>query len=136
MIFMDMLLNPDFGLAEGRYAFFLRPEQSMQLIAVEDIGKFVAAMFADKARFAGKTWKIASDTVTGNDLQAAFTQWTGRPIAYSRFPDDVLASSNVLRELAASLENGPLSKHTDLSDMREINPGIVSFQDWLATHGR
>lgn len=136
MIFMEMLVRPGFGLEEDRYTFFLRQDQSMQLIAVEDIGKFVAAIFGDRARFGDKTLKIASDTVTGNDLQAIFTEAAGRPIAYARFPDEVLAADADLGQLAASLDEGPLSDHVDLSAMRAINPEILSFRSWLVERGR
>lgn len=57
---------PGFGLDEGRFNFFAKPDQSLQLLAVEDIGKFVAAIFADPARFGGETFEIASDTVTAS----------------------------------------------------------------------
>ncbi|MBB4348469.1 MULTISPECIES: NmrA/HSCARG family protein [Rhizobiaceae] len=133
MIFMDMLINPAFGLSEGRYTFFLRPDQSMQLIAVEDIGKFVAAIFADGIRFSGRTIKIASDTVTGRQLGEIFSEAAGRPVIYSRFADEVLAANSDLGQLAAILDNGPLADHVDLAAMREINPEIISFRAWLAT---
>lgn len=136
MIFMDMLLAPVFGLNEGRYTFLLRPDQSMQLVAVEDIGKFVAAIFSNRLRFGGKTLKIASDTVTGSDLGAIFSAAAGRPIAYSRFPDAFLATNEALGSLAAILDDGPLADHVNLDAMREINPDIVSFRSWLATAGR
>lgn len=135
MIFMDMLLAPTFGLNEGQYRFLLRPEQSMQIVAVEDIGKFVAAIFGDRQRFGGKTIKIASDTVTGNDLGKIFSEAAGRPIAYSRFPDDVLVANDALGSLAKILDEGPLADHVDLDAMREINPEIISFRSWLATQG-
>lgn len=65
--FMDMLVMPGFGLDEDRFTFFAGRDQRMQLLAVEDIGKFVAPIFADPARFAGQTFEIASDMVTGAD---------------------------------------------------------------------
>lgn len=42
-----------FGLDQGQFNFFMRPDQTIQLLAVEDIGKFVAPIFADPDRFAG-----------------------------------------------------------------------------------
>lgn len=136
MIFMEMLLKPGFGLDEGRYTFFLRPEQSMQLVAVEDIGKFVAAVFADKARFAGETWKVASDTVTGHELEVVFSEIIGRPIAYTQFSREFLAEHPDLEHMTESLRSGPLSDHVDLNVMREINPDILSFRSWLFGSGR
>ncbi len=134
--FMEMLVMPGFGLDEGRFNFFMRPDQSMQLLAVEDIGKLVAAIFADPARFGGETFEIASDTVTGRDLEALFTQAAGRPIAYARFPDEVLTANAFLGKLTALLDEGPLAGHADLDALRAINPEMQSFRSWLAGSGR
>jgi uncharacterized protein YbjT (DUF2867 family) len=134
--FMEMLVLPGFGLEEGRLNFFAKPDQSMQLLAVEDIGKFVAAIFADRARFAGKTFEIASDTVTGRDMETLFTKAAGRPITYSRFSDAVLAANPFLDRLTALLDQGPLAGHADLNALRKINPEMQSFATWLAGSGR
>ncbi|WP_092990610.1 NmrA/HSCARG family protein [Rhizobium sp. NFR03] len=136
MIFMEMLVRPGLGLHEGRLVSLIKPENSIQLIAVEDIGKFVAAIFTDPIKFSGVTLKIASDRVTGHDLGAAFTAVAGRPISYARFSDDVLAANIDLAHMAWSLENGPLAEQVDLNVMRELNPEILSFQSWLGTSGR
>ncbi|TCV96791.1 NmrA/HSCARG family protein [Biostraticola tofi] len=135
MIFMEMLVRPGYGLEEGQYRFFLRPNQAMQLIAVDDIGKFVASVFADKKRYAGKTLKIASDTVTGRELETLFSEAAGHPIKYQRYTDEFLAASPELAHMAESLEAGPLSDHVDLRLMRQINPQIISFRSWLAAEG-
>lgn len=136
MIFMEMLVRPGFGLDDGRLVSLIRPDHSIQLTAVEDIGKFVAAVFADKTRFGGMTLKIASDRVTGHELEAALTEGAGRPISYARFPDDVLAANADLAHMAKSLEDGPLAECVDLNAMREINPELLTFRSWLAGNGR
>lgn len=136
MIFMEMLPKAAFGLNQGKFNFFLRPEQSMQLIAVEDIGKFVAAFFADKSRFGGETLRVASDLVTGDDLAAIFSEAANRPIAYARFTEDALAANPSFAQMSASIDSGPLSKHADLNLMREINPEILTFRSWLHGKGR
>ncbi|MDX3978215.1 NmrA/HSCARG family protein [Shinella sp.] len=136
MIFMEMLVRPGFGLAEGRLVSLIRPEHSIQLTAVEDIGRFVAAVFADTPRFGGRTLKIASDRLTGRELEAAFSEAAGWPISYERFPDDVLAANADLAHMAKSLEDGPLAERVDLEVMREINPDLLTFRSWLAGNGR
>ncbi|AZV95505.1 NmrA family protein [Bordetella sp. J329] len=136
MIFMEMLVRPGFGLEEGRLVSLIHRDHSIQLTAVQDIGKIVAAMFADKARFAGKTLKVASDRVTGRELEAAFSEAAGRPITYTRFPDEVLAANADLAHMASSLEDGPLAERVDLDLMREINPELVSLRSWLMRGGR
>lgn len=134
--FMEMLVMPGFGLDEGRFTFFAKPDQSMQLLAVEDIGKFVAAIFADPARFGGEAFEIASDAVTGRDLEALLTEAAGRPITYARFSDEVLTANPFLGKLTALLDEGLLAGHADLGALREINPEMQSFRSWLAGSGR
>lgn len=134
--FMEMLVMPGFGLDEGRFDWFARPDQAMQLLAVDDIGKFVAAIFADPQRFGGQTLEIASDTVTGRDLEAAFSEAAGRPIAYSRFSDEVLTANPFLGKLTALLDAGPLAGHADLDALHAMNPQMHSLRSWLAGSGR
>ena len=136
MIFMEMLPNAAFGLNQGMFNFFLEPDQSMQLIAVSDIGKIVAAIFADKTRFGGETIKIASDLVTGRDLETILSEASGRPIAYARFTSQALASNPSFAAMSTSLESGPLSVHADLEEMRKINPRLQTFRSWLNGEGR
>ncbi len=51
MIFMEMLLRPGFGLDKGRLVSLIRPDNSIQLTAVEDIGRFVAAVLCRQGPF-------------------------------------------------------------------------------------
>ena len=134
--FMEMLVMPGFGLDEGRFTFFPRPDQSMQFIAAEDIGRIVAAVFADPERFGGQTFEIAGDQLTGQDLEVLFSQAAGHPIAYSRFSDDVLASNSFLAKLTALLDEGPVAGHADLDALRQIEPDLKSFSTWLKGSGR
>jgi len=135
MIFMEMLVRPGFGLDEGRLVSLIRPDHSIQLTAVEDIGRFVAAVLADKSRFGGATLKIASDRLTGRELEVLLSEASGRPIRYERFPDGVLAANADLAHMAESLEGGPLAEQVDLELMREINPDLLTFRSWLAGSG-
>lgn len=134
--FMEMLMMPGFGLDQGRFNFFMQSDQPMQLLAVADIGKFVAAIFADAARFGGQTLEIASDSVTGHDLQTLFTQAAGRPIAYARFPAAVLEASPFMAKLTELVEQGRLSGKAEMDALRAMNPALQSFQTWLAGDGR
>lgn len=135
MIFMEMLLQPGFGLDTGRLVSLIRPDHSIQLTAVEDIGRFVAAMLANKPRFGGATLKIASDRLTGRELEVALSEAAGHPITYERFPEDVLAANTDLAHMARSLEDGPLAEQVDLKLMHEINPQLLTFASWLAGDG-
>nr|WP_078709103.1 NmrA/HSCARG family protein [Consotaella salsifontis] len=135
-IFMDMLVRPGTGLDKGRYTSLVEPQGSMHVVSLADIGRFVAAVFYDRERFAGQVVPLASDRLTGLDLAAAFSQASGRPISYARLPDAVLSTNPDLAHMAESLERGPLSQPIDLDLMRAINPDLTSFRAWLATQGR
>ena len=134
--FMELLLLPGMGLDQGVFTFFLRPEQSAQVIAVRDIGTIVAGIFADPERFAGRTLEIAGDAVTGADLQASLSRAAGRPIAYSRFPDSLLDGNVLLGRLAALLDDGRLAGAADIPALeRDFGP-LLRFDDWLSGPGR
>jgi uncharacterized protein YbjT (DUF2867 family) len=135
-VFMEMLMMPGFGLDEGRFSFFMTPGQSMQFIAVEDIGKLVAAVFADRERFVDQTFDIAGDRVTGRDLERLFSSAAGRPILYARYSDEVLAANAFLRDLTALQDRGVLAGSADLDDLRALAPDLLSFEAWLGGSGR
>ena len=134
--FMEMLVMPGFGLDQGQFNFFAQPDAPVQLLAVEDIGKFVAAIFADVTRFGGQTLEIASGATTGRQLEALFTDMAGRRITYARLTDDVLAANPFLRKLTDLFDQGRLSGKADLDALRLINPAMQSVPSWLAGSGR
>ncbi len=134
--FMELLVMPGFGLDQGRYTFFVHPDRAIQVLAVEDIGKIVAAIFADPTRFGGQTFEIASDVVTGHDLEALFSEAAGRPIPYSRFPDDILVANPFLQKLTELVDDGRLAGHADLDKLRQINPELKSLKSWLHGSGK
>jgi uncharacterized protein YbjT (DUF2867 family) len=134
--FMEMLVMPGFGLDSGHFNFFMRPDQRMGVLAVRDIGRCVAAIFADPGRFAGATLDIVGDTVTGRDLAALFTEAAGRTITYARFPDELLAANPFLGKLTDMLDRAQPADEAELQDMRRINPDMQSLRTWLAGDGR
>lgn len=134
--FMELLVMPGFGLDEGQFHFFMQPDGVMQVLAVEDIGKIVAAIYAQPERFKGKTFEIASDVVTGLQLQELFSAAAGRLITYSRFSDAVLTANPFLQKLTALSDDGRLVGHASLEEMRQLNPQLQSFESWLAGNGR
>jgi uncharacterized protein YbjT (DUF2867 family) len=134
--FMEMLVMPGFGLDSGHFNFFMRPDQPIGVLAVSDIGKCVAAIFADPAHFIGVTLDIAGDTITGRDLATLFTEAAGRTIEYARFPDEVLAANPFLGKLTDMLERAQPADDAELLALRRINPEMQSMRTWLAVDGQ
>lgn len=134
--FMEILLTPGLGLSEGRMNFFMRPDQAMQFIAVRDIGRIVARIFGDAARFSGRTIELAGDAVTGNDLSEKFSRAAGRDIAYQRFPDEVLSATPLLANLARLVDEGRLAGRADIAGLVPEFQGLLTLDAWLQGYGR
>ncbi len=134
--FMEILLLPDFGLVQGRLTFFMNPDQAMQFIAVEDIGKIAAKVFADRAAYRSHTFEIAGDSVTGANLAAMFARAAERPISYQRFPETVLRGNDMLNGLARLVDEGPLAGAADIDALRKTHPGLLTFDAWFRGSGR
>lgn len=123
------------GLGEGAFTFFMRPDQAIQVIAVADIGRIAAGIFQDPERFGGKVLDIASDAITGEQLGDALSRAAGRPIAYSRFPDALLAENRFLGRLVELFDDGRLAGSADIAALRETFGELQTFENWLAATG-
>jgi uncharacterized protein YbjT (DUF2867 family) len=134
--FMDLFVLPGMGLDQGMFSFFMRPDQPIQVIAVEDIGKIVATIFGETDRYAGCTVDIAGDEVTGLDLQKVLSEAAGRPILYHRFPDTLLESNGFLRDNAALFDEGRAAGNADIADVRRKFGDLLSLKAWLAGAGK
>jgi len=133
--FMELVMLPGLGLDRGQLTFFTREDQPTQFIAVGDIGRTVAAVFAQPGRFAGQAFEIAGDTVTGPQLVAKLSKATGRAIEYQRFPDEVLADNAFLAGLARLFDSGRMASHADIAELQDLVPGLQTFDTWLAGPG-
>jgi len=134
--FMEILMLPGMGLDQGTFSFAMRPDQPMQFIAVEDIGRIVAGIFADPGTFAGRTIEIAGDALTGEALASRLSRAAGRPIGYLRFPDSLLDGNPFLAGLVKLVDDGRLAGNADLASLRRDFPGLLTMEQWLETTGK
>lgn len=74
------------ALRNGVYAFGLPATRTNQLIAVADIGAFVAAVIERGASVFGKRFDIAGEQLTGTEQAAILARGTGRPVHYQEIP--------------------------------------------------
>lgn len=133
--FMELLLTSGGGLDRGALTFLMRPDQEMQLIAVRDIGRVVAAVLAAPDRYAGRTLEIAGDALTGNAAAEHLTRALGRPVAYGRLPQAVLDQDDVLARTVALVDDGRLAGRADLTALRAEFPFLLGFDRWLTGPG-
>jgi uncharacterized protein YbjT (DUF2867 family) len=133
--FMELLCLPWFGLAQGSFLFFTRPDQRMQFVAVQDIGKLVARVFAAPNRYIGRTIELAGDSLTGTELADKIGGALGKTLRYARFPPEVLAQNAMLKNLVALLDRMDEVGRADIPALRREVPGLLTFDDWLARGG-
>ena len=133
--FMEILLSPHFGLANGAFVFFSKPDFPVQFIATHDIGKIAAIAFVSPREYAGKTIDLAGDELSGNQVAAKIGAAIAKPITYSPLPAPLLAQSDLLRRIVELVEQGKLTGSADIGAIRRIHPGVLTFDAWLAKAG-
>ena len=88
--FMENFVSPGVRalLEEGTLSLPLDPETRLQMICVDDIGKFAAEAFLRPDEFAGGEIDLAGDQRTVKDAVLELSCTMNRPIRYNRIPDD------------------------------------------------
>ncbi|HTM85042.1 MAG TPA: NmrA/HSCARG family protein, partial [Mycobacterium sp.] len=133
------------GLArdtDGQLALTLPiTDQPMAGIAVADIGRTALGVFKRGPELIGKTVAIAGEHLTGAQYAAALTEALGETVAYRplgwdeyralRFPGAV-EMGNMFQYYVEDAER--FTADRDLARVRELNPGLQSFGDWLAAN--
>jgi uncharacterized protein YbjT (DUF2867 family) len=85
VFFMENLLSPWFLKDDTLYAS-LDPKTRLQMIAVNDIGRYGALAFTDAARLNRREIDIAGDAATMPETAAALSRGLGRTITFVQIP--------------------------------------------------
>ena len=116
-------------------------DRQMAGIAVEDIGKTALGIFKRGSGFAGKTVSIAGDHLTGEQYAAALSEALGEEVRYRPYGWDeyrglgfpgAVEFGNMYQYYAENSER--FTGDRDLTLVRELNPQLQSFRDWLTMH--
>ena len=74
------------ALRQGTYAFAMPPKRVLQLVALADIGAFVAALVERREQVFGKRFDFAGDELSGEEQAKILSHAIGRPINYQEIP--------------------------------------------------
>jgi uncharacterized protein YbjT (DUF2867 family) len=85
VFFMENVVSPWFLNGDTIYSA-LEPTTVLQMIAVQDVGRFGARAFTDAARLNGREIDLAGDALTMAAAAEALTAGLGRTIAYVQIP--------------------------------------------------
>jgi uncharacterized protein YbjT (DUF2867 family) len=82
------------ALRQGTLAFAMPPKRVLQLVALADIGAFVAALVERREHVFGKRLDFAGDELSGEEQAKILSHAIGRPINYQEIPMAVARQQN------------------------------------------
>ncbi|MEX5708392.1 NmrA/HSCARG family protein [Parafrankia sp. FMc6] len=134
--FMENYADPAFGVQTGTLATPFAPDIPEQLIALDDIGAFVALAFTDPVRYLGRAVAIAGDALRPGRTAEALSRATGREIRYVHVPVDAVRTQSADGADVAGFLNGHGGYGVDIAAARALHPGLMNFETWLSGQGR
>jgi uncharacterized protein YbjT (DUF2867 family) len=119
------------GLRQGTHAFALPPKRVLQLVALADIGAFVAVLVERREQVFGKRFDFAGDELSGEEQAKILSQAVGRRINYQEIP---IAAMRRQSEDAALMFEWfyRVGYDADIAALRRDFPEVRwhSFADW------
>lgn len=130
VFFMENLTSPWVLKDDALYAA-MKPSSVLQMIAVEDIGKYGALAFTD-ARLKGRAIDIAGDAVTMPEAARVMGHVLGRPITFVEVPiEEVRKSSEDMAIMYEWFES--TGYDVDIQALeREFGVKPTTFEQWAA----
>jgi uncharacterized protein YbjT (DUF2867 family) len=129
VFFMENLLSPWF-LNGNTLVAAMRPDVTLQMIAVEDIGVFGAMAFTHAAAMNGREIDIAGDAKTMPEAATIIGQALGRPLEFSQIPLEDVRKNN--EDFAIMLDwFGRVGYNADIAGLeREFGVKMTSLEAW------
>ena len=73
----------------------LKPATKLQMVAVDDVGKFSAKAFAEADKFKGAEIEYAGDAATMPEAAAALSELAGKTVSYQPIPIDAVRANSL-----------------------------------------
>jgi uncharacterized protein YbjT (DUF2867 family) len=108
----------------------LRPTTRLQLVALDDIGAFAAMAFSRPQEFVRQAIEIAGDELTMPQAAEILGSVIGRSVRFVELSLEDITRAN--EEWGRMLEW--FNQHgyrADISALRSLHPGLMSFEQWL-----
>ncbi|TPJ45622.1 NmrA/HSCARG family protein [Mesorhizobium sp. B2-7-1] len=119
------------ALSQGTHAFPVPTKRLLQLVALADIGAFVAALAERRENVFGKRFDFAGDELSGEEQARILSEVIGRPIAYQEIP--IAAARQQSEDAALMFEWFDREGYdVDIAALRRDFPDVRwhSFADW------
>jgi len=150
--FFENFITPRFRQAireRGILRFGIEPDQSFQMVAMEDVSTFVLRAFENPDHYAGRALELASDRFSLRDFAAALGDAIGRSVRYQYVPrplQQLVAAYVSVTGACGHYKVGPSLVHqfswnnrsatggwdADLAALRQLHPGLLRMRDWVS----
>jgi uncharacterized protein YbjT (DUF2867 family) len=122
------------SIRNGQLQQPLNPAAKLQMIAVDDIGAFAALAFEHPGEWKNRTFSLAGDELSMQQIADAFSRVTAREVKYVQASWDEF-EKKMGRELTVMYhwfeEKG---FHFNVEEVRREYPATHTFDRWLETH--
>ena len=111
-------------------------------MAAADIGPCAYAIFKSGTSMVGKTVRIAGGLLTGSEMAKSLSRALGQEVRYNAVTPDAYRGfgfpgaedlGNMFQAVAEFPR--PFGSPEELAATRTLNPGLHSFDEWLAENG-
>ncbi|MFE7116197.1 NmrA family NAD(P)-binding protein [Streptomyces sp. NPDC057654] len=126
----------------GRLAFRLPLGAACYpLVALNDIAWFAGHIFEHWQSWGARDLAVIGDSLTGDEIAAAFTRVTGVPSTYTPMTHAELqdAVPRFAHDYAAMFQffadRDVYERDRDITLLRSLHPGLMTFEDWLRHTG-
>jgi uncharacterized protein YbjT (DUF2867 family) len=119
------------ALRQGTYALAMPPKRVLQLVALADIGAFVAVLAERREQVFGKRFDLAGDELSGEEQTRLLSHAIGRPISYQEIP--IAAARQQSEDVALKFEwFDRVGYDADIAALRRDFSEVRwhSFADW------
>lgn len=136
--FMENYYIPEVEIAllQGKLLDPVRADKPFQLIAVDDIGAFVALAFSRPRDFLGQAIDLAGAELTNPQAAAIFARVMDRPVTFKKIPPLVIRLFvGELRPMFTWFNTGGFD--VDIAALRARTPELTwhGLEDWLYAEG-
>lgn len=112
------------GLEKG-----LKPNQTIQVISLDDVGAFAAFVFNDPKRFIGQEIEIAGDEVSLEQISQAYRRVKGTDLKSTWMPYGLLVR---MGDFGKFIQHIPFQEsRADISALRKLYPDLKSLEEGL-----
>jgi uncharacterized protein YbjT (DUF2867 family) len=132
VFFMDNFNSEQYRLEipDGSLRLPMDPGKPLQMIAVDDIGGFVALVFSHPDEYTGKAIELAGDELTIPQVADIFSSVLGQKVLFVRMPIEEIR--RVSSDLALMFEwFNRYGYQADIPALRRVYPQLMTVEKWL-----